>query len=113
MAKFQNIRIPRGATVIILAQEAEPEVQTVTPVTPEPPKQPAPKVPETKEESRRVTDEEFVKTWNESNTRQEVAQKLGMKYGTVVVRALNLKGKASLKSMPRSNQRKETQTVSG
>jgi hypothetical protein len=54
-----------------------------------------------------VSDKEFCKTWEESNSAQEVADKLGMPKNIVLARsAVYRNGGVDLKVMPRVNPRK-------
>lgn len=94
MAKYQRVSIPRdvaGITIIIVPQEAQAEVVE--------------EVKEKPEKTRKqLSNEEFARVWNKSNSRTEVAETLGMKYGTVVARAFNISKHVTelkLKEMPR------------
>jgi len=102
MAKYQRISVPRstsGITIIVVPQEAPPVVEEA----------PAPSVETTQEDvakqrKMQPSNEEFARVWNKANSRTEVAETLGMKYGTVVARAFNISKhvpEITLKEMPR------------
>ena len=57
---------------------------------------------EMKEKQRRVAAVDFVKTWQSSESRQEVADKLGVTYGSVASREKTLrKAGVNIKTMER------------
>ena len=57
---------------------------------------------EMKEKQRRVAAGDFVKTWQSSESRQEVADKLGVTYGSVASREKTLrKAGVNIKTMER------------
>ena len=57
---------------------------------------------EMKEKQRRVAAVDFVKTWQASESRQEVADKLGVTYGSVASREKTLrKAGVNIKTMER------------
>ena len=57
---------------------------------------------EMKEKQRRVGSFDFVKTWQSSESRQEVADKLGVTYGSVASREKTLrKAGVNIKTMER------------
>jgi hypothetical protein len=96
--KYQRISIPRGATIIVLAQESAVETVSQAQATVE---KPAKRRRRARQSN--VSRDDFIKAWNASKNRQEVMQKTGMTYGAVSVRAHKLKGTGALKPMERKN----------